>query len=85
MTIHTNKQRREWWEQMKKSYSAVQVMAASQTFKPEVQEVMTLHYDQHIPLTEIATRTKRSMTTIRNHQAVGIFKLCKYLHNETAR
>ena len=78
MGLNNNKQRQAWWQAMNRMYSEEQINEAISTLLPDMQQVIRLHYEQGIPLQEIAHTLERSMTAIRTRQVMGIYKLWQY-------
>lgn len=78
MGLNSNQERQAWWEEMNRRYTREEVEKAIATLKQDTQTVIRSHYEQKIPLKEIVLILKRSMTVVRSHQCMGIFKLSKY-------
>lgn len=78
MLFNSNKERRAFWEEMHKKYSAAQINAALETLKPDSVKVLLLHYSDGHGLPQIAVLMQRSVTVIRDHHNRGIYKLHKY-------
>lgn len=78
MGLNTNRERLAWWEEMHQRYTPQEIAEAIATLKPDTQTVIRLHYEQNIPLQDIVPILKRSMTIVRNHQCMGIYKLWQY-------
>ncbi|MGC4233244.1 MAG: sigma factor-like helix-turn-helix DNA-binding protein [Niabella sp.] len=78
MGLNNNKERQAWWRAMNRMYSKQQVNTAISMLPPDMQQVIRLHYEQGVPLPEIALMLKGSMTVIRTRQVMGIYKLWQY-------
>lgn len=80
MIFNSNKERRAYWEELHEKYSAFQLEEAFSTLKPDAQKVLRLHYEQGLPIKEIAQQINRSLTVVRNHHNRGIYKLYRYFN-----
>jgi DNA-directed RNA polymerase specialized sigma24 family protein len=82
MALNTNKERRECWEEINRSHSSEEIAKAMAALKQDTQTVIRLHYIYNMSLKDITQSINKSMTVIRTHQCMGIYKLWKYFQQE---
>ena len=78
MALNTNKERRVYWEEMNRTYSAEEIKIAMDVLKPDTQTVLRFHYIENLSLQDIAKIIHKSMTVVRTHQVMGMYQLWKY-------
>ncbi len=78
MNLNSNKERREYWDYLARTYSQKKLNEAFGLLDEQTREVIELHYKANHPLTDITRLINRSITTVRNLQLRGIYKL--YCH-----
>lgn len=61
--------------------TAGEIEAALDSLHPADAKVLRWHYGEGRDFTEIASLLGRSLSTVRNHQARGLFRLQQYFVN----
>ncbi|MES1249332.1 MAG: sigma factor-like helix-turn-helix DNA-binding protein [Chitinophaga rupis] len=80
MELNTNRQRRDCWEKICGTFSRAEIEKALDDLEPITARVLRLHYLENYPLTEIGSLIGRSVSVVRNHQRLGIYRLSKYFN-----
>lgn len=80
MKFNTNKERRQYWEELQARHSKEEMEKAMATLKPDAVRVLRLHYFDGHSFDAITQLMERSITVIRNHHNRGIYKLHQYFN-----
>jgi DNA-directed RNA polymerase specialized sigma24 family protein len=80
MKFNSNKERRAYWETMSKKYNAVTIEKALNTLKPEIKQVLVLHYRKKHSFLEITKLVTRSVTVVRMRHNRGVYKMYRYFN-----
>jgi DNA-directed RNA polymerase specialized sigma24 family protein len=80
MKFNSNTERRAYWETMIKKYSPAAIEKALNSLKPEIKQVLILHYTKKYSFIEITCLINRSVTVIRMRHNRGIYKMYRYFN-----
>lgn len=78
--LNTNKQRNAYWKYICEHYSDEQMIKALATLKADAVKVLSLYYCNQLSFKEIAKAMNKSVSVVRNHYIVSIFRLYAYFN-----
>lgn len=76
--LNSNKQRREFWEELCRERSGQELSEALAAIDPTGSQVLRWHYGEGHSFAMIKEMLQRSISTVRNHHNRGIFELQQY-------
>jgi DNA-directed RNA polymerase specialized sigma24 family protein len=80
MKFNSNTERRAYWETMSKKYSSAAIEKGLNSLKPEIKQVLILHYTKKHSFIEITGMVNRSVTVVRMRHNRGIYKMYRYFN-----
>ncbi|WP_018629607.1 sigma factor-like helix-turn-helix DNA-binding protein [Niabella aurantiaca] len=78
--LNNNKQRDAYWEYLCGHYSDEEMEKALATLKPDAAKVLDLHCRNRLSFKEIARVMNKSVSVVRNHYTISIFRLYAYFN-----
>lgn len=80
LTLNNNRERRHYWEFSIGQFSASTIDTALRALKPEMGEILDLHYRKGYSLLQISTMMGRSISQIRNYHNRGIYRIYRFFN-----
>lgn len=78
LLLGNNRERKAYWQSLTERYTAAQVEEALQSLPAATARVVRLHHRQGRSLKDIAALTGRSVSTVRNHYTLGMYRMTQY-------
>lgn len=82
MKLHNNKQRRAYWEQLTSEHTPAIIEQALKTLPTDTAQVLRWRYAEGHALKDIVLLLGKSISIVRNHHNLGMFRLFQHFHPE---
>ena len=78
--FNSNKEREVYWAELMIQYTGIELDMAMEELKPDTKLVLCLRFGEGKDFNSIASLMKISITVVRNHHNMGIYKLYRHFN-----